>query len=86
MNFEQTRNFVLSANYHGGAEVVNFPWDTSTAATGASAVSTHPHDNYFKYVSQEYAQLCQNADGNLNYMDDVYGTGQFPGTTNGAIW
>ncbi|HRA72719.1 MAG TPA: M14 family zinc carboxypeptidase, partial [Flavobacterium sp.] len=86
LNFEQTRNFVLSANYHGGAEVVNFPWDTSTAATGASAVSTHPHDNYFKYVSQEYAQLCQNADGNLNYMDDVYGTGQFPGTTNGAIW
>lgn len=86
LNFEQTRNFVLSANYHGGAEVVNFPWDTSTSATGASAVSIHPHDNYFKYVSQEYAQLCQTADGNLNYMDDVYGTGQFPGTTNGAIW
>jgi len=86
LNFEQTRNFVLAANYHGGAEVVNFPWDTSTAATGASAVSIHPHDSYFRYVSQEYAQLAQTADGNLNYMDDVYGTGQFPGTTNGAIW
>lgn len=86
LNFEQTRNFVLAANYHGGAEVVNFPWDTSTAATGSSAVSIHPHDNYFKYVSQEYAQLAQTADGNLNYMDDVYGSGQFPGTTNGAIW
>jgi hypothetical protein len=86
LNFEQTRNFVLAANYHGGAEVVNFPWDTSTAATGASAVSIHPHDSYFRYVSQEYAQLAQTADGDLNYMDDVYGTGQFPGTTNGAIW
>ena len=86
LNFEQTRNFVLAANYHGGAEVVNFPWDTSTAATGASAVSIHPHDSYFRYASQEYAQLCQTADGDLNYMDDVYGTGQFPGTTNGAIW
>ncbi|WP_395050903.1 M14 family zinc carboxypeptidase, partial [Flavobacterium sp.] len=86
LNFEQTRNFVLAANYHGGAEVVNFPWDTSTAATGSSAVSIHPHDSYFRYVSQEYAQLAQTADGDLNYMDDVYGTGQFPGTTNGAIW
>lgn len=86
MNFEKTRNFVLSANYHGGAEVINFPWDTSNSATGSSAVSIHPHDNYFKYVSTEYAQLCQTADGDLNYMDDVYSTGQFPGTTNGAIW
>ena len=86
LSFEQTRNFVLAANYHGGAEVVNFPWDTSTAATGASAVSIHPHDSYFRYISQEYAQSAQTADGDLNYMDDVYGTGQFPGTTNGAIW
>jgi Zinc carboxypeptidase/Ig-like domain CHU_C associated len=85
LNFEATRNFVLAANYHGGAEVVNYPWDTSNAATGASAVSVHPHDNYFKFVSQEYAQLCQTADNNLNYMDDVF-SGQFPGTTNGAIW
>lgn len=86
LNFEQTRNFVLSANYHGGAEVVNFPWDTSNSATGASAVSIHPHDSYFRYVSQEYAQTAQTADSDLNYMDDVFGTGQFPGTTNGAIW
>ncbi|MES2748101.1 MAG: M14 family zinc carboxypeptidase, partial [Bacteroidota bacterium] len=86
LNFEATRHFVLAANYHGGAEVVNYPWDTSNSATGASAVSVHPHDAYFKHVSEEYAQLCQTADGNLNYMDDVYGTGQFAGTTNGAIW
>ena len=86
LNFEATRNFVLAANYHGGAEVVNFPWDTSNGATGSSQVSIHPHDSYFRLVSQEYAQLCQTADGDLNYMDDVYGTGQFAGTTNGAIW
>ena len=86
LNFEATRHFVLAANYHGGAEVFNYPWDTSNSATGASAVSVHPHDNYFKFVAQEYAQTCQTADGNANYMDDVYGTGQFAGTTNGAIW
>uniref|UniRef100_UPI003752164B M14 family zinc carboxypeptidase n=1 Tax=Flavobacterium sp. TaxID=239 RepID=UPI003752164B len=86
LNFEQTRNFVLAANYHGGAEVVNFPWDTSNAATGSSAVSVHPQDAYFRYASRVYAEASQIADGNLNYMDDVYGTGQFVGTTNGAIW
>lgn len=85
MNFEQTRNFVLAANYHGGTEVFNFPWDTSYTP-GTGNFSYHPHDNYFKYVSQEYASLCQTADGNLNYMDAVYNSGQFPGTTNGAAW
>jgi hypothetical protein len=85
LNFEATRNFVLAANYHGGTEVVNFPWDTSNTPNTGN-FSYHPHDNYFKYVSKEYAQLCQTADGNLNYMDEVYNTGQFPGTTNGAAW
>ncbi|OJX52242.1 MAG: hypothetical protein BGO88_16960 [Flavobacterium sp. 38-13] len=85
MEFEKTRNFVLAANYHGGAEVVNFPWDTSTTPS-TSNFSIHPHDNYFKFVSKEYAQLCQTADGNANYMDDVYNSGQFAGTTNGAAW
>ena len=82
MAFERTRNFVISANYHGGAEVLNFPWDTYPTPTA----NIHPHDNYFKYLTTEYATLAQTADGNLNYMDDVYGTGQFPGTTNGSAW
>ena len=83
LNFQATRNFVLSVNYHGGAEVVNYPWDTY--ATGAGA-NIHPHDNYFKLISQEYAQLCQTADGNSGYMDDVLSSGAFPGTTNGSAW
>ncbi|MBY0487312.1 MAG: carboxypeptidase regulatory-like domain-containing protein, partial [Flavobacteriaceae bacterium] len=86
LTFEATRNFVLAANYHGGAEVVNYPWDTSNGATGTSATNIHPHDSYFRVVSREYAQLCQTADNNQLYMDDVYGTGQFAGTTNGAVW
>lgn len=85
MNFETTRNFVLAANFHGGTEVFNFPWDTSNTP-GTGAFSYHPHDNYFKHIATEYASLCQAADGNLNYMDAVYNTGQFPGTTNGAAW
>ncbi len=28
MNFQKNRNFALSANFHDGAVVVNYPWDT----------------------------------------------------------
>ena len=28
MEWQKNRNFSLSANFHGGAEVVNYPWDT----------------------------------------------------------
>ena len=85
LTFEASRNFVLAANYHGGTEVVNFPWDTSYTP-GTGNFSIHPYDNYFKHIATEYASLCQTADGNLDYMDQVYNIGQFPGTTNGAAW
>ncbi len=85
MNFEKNHNFVLAANYHGGAEVINFPWDTSTTP-GTANFSIHPHDNYFKFVSREYAHNCQEADNHQAYMDDIFNSGQYPGTTNGAAW
>ena len=30
MNFEYPHNFILGANYHGGALVMNLPWDYTT--------------------------------------------------------
>ena len=29
MNWQEQQNFALSANFHGGTKVVNYPWDTS---------------------------------------------------------
>lgn len=47
MLFQASRNFALSANFHGGAEVVNYPWDTMS--------DRHPFDALIRGLSQEYA-------------------------------
>lgn len=47
MRWEMSRHFALSANFHGGAEVVNYPWDAIPAP--------HPQLNIVKSLSLEYA-------------------------------
>jgi len=72
MGLADTVNFTISANMHGGVEVCNYPWDTwSTLAAD---------DNWWKYVSHEYADSCQANSGNgyFNYLND--------GITNGNDW
>ncbi|PNQ74723.1 hypothetical protein C1T31_00855 [Hanstruepera neustonica] len=70
-------HFVLSANFHGGTEVVNYPWDNT--------YTRHPDDAWFFLISQEYAENCQNNSPN-GYMDAMYTNYVFPGVTNGADW
>lgn len=50
MNWQKTRKFVLSANFHGGAEVVNYPWDTTATKFEKEAE--------VKELSLEYASLA----------------------------
>jgi hypothetical protein len=48
MKFQASRNFSFSANFHGGAVVVNYPWD--------STYDRHPFDRLVKDISLEYAR------------------------------
>lgn len=77
MNLADTYHFVLSANFHGGTEVVNYPWDNT--------YTRHPDDAWFFLISKEYAENCQNNSPN-GYMDATYTNYVFPGVTNGADW
>ena len=49
MNFQASRKFSLSANFHGGTIVANYPWD--------SKYDLHPLDSLVKEFSRGYADL-----------------------------
>jgi hypothetical protein len=48
MKWQSERQFALSANFHGGAEVVNYPWD--------AVVERHPLDRMVYDFSIDYAK------------------------------
>jgi hypothetical protein len=73
MDFFQAHNFVFSANYHGGAEVMNYPWD--------NFLRRHPDDAWFQYVSLNYADTAKHYGGS-GYFSDI----ETNGITNGADW
>lgn len=72
MNFAEAHNFVMSANFHGGAEVVNYPWDTWSHLSA--------DDNWWSMVSREYADTCH-ANSPPGYLTDLDN-----GVTNGYAW
>lgn len=74
MAFIDTMNIVLSANFHGGAEVMNYPFDTYT-----SAQKTHADDAWFQYLSREFADTVHTHNASL--MTDLNN-----GVTNGGDW
>lgn len=72
MELAERHNFVLSANFHGGAEVVNYPWD--------SWMRRHADDEWFIRLSRQYADTVH------AYSPADYMSGFDDGITNGWDW
>ena len=67
-----SHSFVLSTNYHGGEEVVNYPWDTWSRL--------HVDNAWYVDISHAYADTVH-AHSPTSYMD-----GFDDGITNGYAW
>lgn len=72
MNFLKGHNFTLSANFHAGEEVVNYPWDRWERR--------HPDDEWFYRISRIYADTvhAHSVPGYMTFMEN--------GVTNGWDW
>jgi len=72
MNLLKDIQPALSANFHEGAEVVNYPWDTWSRL--------HADDLWYRKISRAYADTAQfyGQPGYMTYLDN--------GITNGYAW
>lgn len=73
MDVFEKNHFVLSANFHSGAEVVNYPWD--------SYAHLHADNSWFVKVAQMYADTAKKY-GRSNYFTSVTPSG----IVNGYEW
>lgn len=72
MDFASTHHINMSCNFHGGAEVVNYPWDTWARP--------HADNSWWNYVCREYADTVH-INSPAGYMSDVNN-----GVTDGYAW
>jgi hypothetical protein len=72
MKFLRMHRFTISANFHAGEEVVNYPWDRWSRL--------HADDNWFHSISRSYADTvhANSGTGYMTYLDN--------GVTNGYAW
>jgi hypothetical protein len=73
VKFMRRHRFVLSANFHSGSELVNYPWDRWLT-------KLHADDLWFYDISRAYADTVHYYAGPA-YMNDLDN-----GVTRGAVW
>jgi hypothetical protein len=73
IRFMRNHKFVLSANFHSGSEVVNYPWDKWLS-------KLHADDSWFNSISRSYADTAHVYGGPeyMNFLDN--------GVSRGAVW
>ena len=76
MGFADTMDFAMAANFHGGSEVVNYPWDTWNLV--------HADTNWWQQVSQQYADSTHFYGFNGYFTGP--GAGNNSGVTDGYEW
>jgi len=72
MKLAEQNHLTMAANFHGGAEVVNYPWDTWSKLTA--------DNTWWKFVCREYADTVH-ANSPVSYLN-----GFDKGITNGFAW
>lgn len=75
INYVSQHNFLLSANIHGGSEVMNYPWDSFT-----SSQCLNEHSEWWQQVSKRFVDTCRLVDNNR--FRDVCSEGYI----NGGDW
>ena len=74
VQFLKDHNFVISANFHSGIELVNYPWDKWLEPL-------HADNDWFRKISRAYADTVHYYSSNPYYFDD-----RDNGVTHGASW
>jgi hypothetical protein len=73
MNWVPQHSFTLSANFHGGAAVVNYPFDNDNLGSNFSPT---PDEDMFVFISEAFSR----------YNTRLWNGAWYHGITNGAEW
>ncbi|MEI8201966.1 MAG: M14 family zinc carboxypeptidase [Bacteroidota bacterium] len=75
MAFADLHHFTMSANFHGGSEVFNYPFDT-----WVSTSKTHADDNWFSYLGNQFVDSARIG------LSTYYTSVNSSGVTEGGDW